>query len=250
MKLAGKVALVTGAGTGIGQAIAALFAKEGADIAVNDIDMPSAEATAARIRRLGRKAITVVADVSDAGQVGAMVSRVIAEMGGVHILVNNAGVPEYGTMIEEQTAERWDRVIAVILRGTYLCSRRVGQWMSSNGGGKILNISSAAGISGSSHVPGYSAAKAGVINLTRSLAADWGKYKINVNCLAPGIIDTTATRRTISAWWTPEQVNRRIPLGRVGEVEDVANAALFLVSDEASYISGITLPVDGGWLAE
>src|SRR5512137_928175 len=129
MRLDGKVALVTGAGSGIGQAIAALFAREGADIAVNDIDMPSAEATAARVRRSGRKAVSVVADVADAGQVGAMISRVIEEMGGVHILVNNAGVPEYGTMIEEQTTERWDRAIAVILRGTYLCCRRTGQWM-------------------------------------------------------------------------------------------------------------------------
>jgi len=153
-------------------------------------------------------------------------------------------------MIEEQTTERWDRAIAVILRGTYLCCRRAGQWMSSHGGGRIINISSASGISGSSHVPGYSAAKAGVINLTRSLAADWGKYKINVNCIAPGIIDTTATRRTITTWWTPEQVNRRIPLGRLGEVEDIAQAALFLASEESSYITGVTLPVDGGWLAE
>lgn len=249
MKLKGKVALVTGAGSGIGQAIAVLFAKEGADIAVNDIDAISAQATAARIERLQRKAVVVPADVADAGQVGAMVSKTIEELGGAHILVNNAGIPAHGPMIEEQTVERWDRVIAVILRGTYLCSRRVGTWMASHGGGKVVNISSVAGILGSPNLASYGAAKAGVINLTRSLAADWGKYRINVNAIAPGIIDTPLTRRTIAAWSTPDEINQRIPLGRMGEVDDVARAALFLVSDDASYITGVTLPVDGGRLA-
>lgn len=249
MKLEGKVALVTGAGSGIGQAIAVLFAREGADIAVNDIDAISAQATAARIERLERKAIVVPADVADAGQVGAMVSRTIEELGGAHILVNNAGIPAHGPMIEEQTAERWDRVVAVILRGTYLCSRRVGTWMASHGGGKIVNISSVAGMISSPSLASYGAAKAGVINLTRSLAADWGKYRINVNAIAPGVIDTPLTRRTIAAWSTPDEINRRIPLGRMGEAEDVARAALFLVSDDASYITGVTLPVDGGRMA-
>jgi NAD(P)-dependent dehydrogenase (short-subunit alcohol dehydrogenase family) len=249
MKLEGKIALVTGAGNGIGQAIATLFAREGADIAVNDIDLPSAEATAARIRRLGRKALSVIADVSNAGQVGEMISKVINEMDGIHILINNAGVPEYGTMIEEQTAERWDRAVAVNLRGTYLCSRRVGQWMASHGGGKIVNISATDGLSGSPFAPGYGATKAGVINLTRSLAVDWGQYKINVNCIAPGVIDTPFMRQTISTSSDLEKVTQRIPLARIGEVEDVAHAALFLVSEEANYITGVTLPVDGGWLA-
>lgn len=249
MKLEGKVALVTGAGSGIGQAIAVLLAREGADIAVNDIDAISAQATAARIERLERKAIVVPADVADAGQVGAMVSRTIEELGGAHILVNNAGIPAHGPMIEEQTAERWDRVVAVILRGTYLCSRRVGTWMASHGGGKIVNISSVAGMISSPSLASYGAAKAGVINLTRSLAADWGKYRINVNAIAPGVIDTPLTRRTIAAWSTPDEINRRIPLGRMGEAEDVARAALFLVSDDASYITGVTLPVDGGRMA-
>jgi NAD(P)-dependent dehydrogenase (short-subunit alcohol dehydrogenase family) len=249
VKLEGKVALITGAGSGIGQAIALLFAKEGADIAVNDVDVPSAQATAARVRRAGRRAAVVPADVSDPGQVGAMVSGTISELGGIHVLVNNAGIPAHGSLIEEQTVERWDRVIAVILRGTYLCSRRVGQWMAANGGGKIVNIASAAGLVGSPTLPGYAAAKAGVINLTRSLAADWGKYKINVNAIAPGVIDTPLTRRTLAAWSTPEQIAERIPLGRMGEPEEVAKAALVLASNDASYITGVVLPVDGGRLA-
>jgi 2-deoxy-D-gluconate 3-dehydrogenase len=175
-----------------------------------------------------------------------MVSNVISELGGLHILVNNAGIPMHGPMIEEQTVERWDRVTAVILRGTYLCTRRAGQWMMANGGGKIINISSRAGVIGAPNLPGYAAAKAAVINLTRSLAADWGKYRINVNCIAPGIIDTPMTRRTIAAWSTMEQITERIPLARMGEAEEVARAALFLASDDASYITGVTLPVDGG----
>lgn len=226
MKLEGRIALVTGAGSGIGQAIAVLFAREGADIA-----------------------ITVIADVSNAQEVGAMVSRTIEKFGAAHILVNNAGVPHFGLLIEDQTAEQWDRVIAVTLRGTYLCSRRVGQWMASHGGGKIVNISSVAGLVGSPSLAGYGAAKAGVINLTRSLAADWGKYKINVNAIAAGLIDTPLTRRTIAGSWTPDRIGQEIPLGRMGTAEDVANAALFLVSEEANYITGVTLPVDGGRLA-
>jgi NAD(P)-dependent dehydrogenase (short-subunit alcohol dehydrogenase family) len=249
MKLEGKIALVTGAGSGIGQAIALLLAKEGADIAVNDIDKPSAEATSLRIVRMGRRAIAIQADVANAQEVGSMVSRTIDELGGAHILVNNAGIPHFGPVIEEQTAEQWDRVVAVILRGTYLCSRRVGQWMASHGGGKIVNISSVSGLVGSPALAAYGAAKAGVINFTRSLAADWGKYKINVNAIAPGVIDTPLTRRTIAAWSTREQISERIPLGRMGTPEDVANAALFLVSEEASYVTGVTLPVDGGRLA-
>ena len=249
MKLEGKVALVTGAGSGIGQAIAVLLAREGADIAVNDIDKPSAEATASRIARIGRRALALQGDVASTEDVGSMVSRTIDELGGAHILVNNAGMPHHGPMIEEQTAEHWDRVVAVILRGTYLCSRRVGQWMASHGGGKIVNVSSVSGLIGAPTMAGYGAAKAGVINLTRSLAADWGKYKINVNAIAPGVIDTPLTRSTNPAWSTAEQINQRIPLGRMGTPEDVANAALFLVSEEASYITGVTLPVDGGCLA-
>lgn len=249
MRLEGKVALVTGAGNGIGQAIAVSFGKEGADIIVNDIDLPSAEATAARIRRIGRKAITVRADIASPDEVGSMVSRSIDEMGAIHILVNNAGVAHHGPMIESQTVEYWDRVLAVTLRGTYLCSRRVGQWMMSHGGGKIVNISSVSGLIGSPNLASYGAAKAGVMNLTRSLAIEWGKYKINVNAIAPGVIDTPLTRRTIAAWLTVDQITEHIPLGRIGEPEEVAEAALFLVSEESRYITGVTLPVDGGRMA-
>ena len=249
MKLQGKVALVTGAGSGIGQAIALLFAKEGADIGVNDIDLLSAEHTVAAVKQIGRRAIAIKADVFEPDAVDAMVDRVINELGGVHILVNNAGVPLRGPMLEEQTVERWDRAVAVILRGTYLCSRRAGQWMSVHKTGKILNISSLAGIIGSSNHGGYGPAKAGVINLTRALAVEWGKYHINVNCIAPGLINTPLTQRAIAREPALANIAQGVPLRRMGEADDIAKAALFLVSDDASYVTGVTLPVDGGWLA-
>jgi len=250
MKLKGKIALVTGAGSGIGEAIAFLFAREGADIAVNDINPETAEKTVDEVKNIGRKAIALEADVADTDQVNAMVDRVVDEFGGVHILVNNAGIPIHGPFLEKQTPENWDRVVAVILRGTYLCSRRVGQWMVENRTGKIVNISSIAGARATPHIPSYGAAKAAVIQMTRTLAVDWGKFGINVNCISPGIINTPLTQRTFALWQTPEEIRQRIPLEVMGEAEDIANAALFLVSDEARYITGVNLPVDGGILAK
>ncbi len=250
MKLEGKVALITGAGAGIGEAIALLFAEEGADIAVNDIDLPSAEKTAAAVKKTGRRAIAVKADVANEDEVDAMVERVIAEMGGVDILVNNAGIGDvHGPLLEVQTPEKWDWVVGVILRGTYLCSRRVGRWMAEQKSGKIVNISSVAGTKGVPTMDSYGAAKAGVINLTQSLAVDWGRYNINVNSIAPGLIDTPLTQRTVLTWASPEQITERNPLGRMGEAVEIAQAALFLVSDEAAYITGVILPVDGGMSA-
>ena len=249
MKLVGKLALVTGAGSGIGEAIALLFAREGADIAVNDINPAAAEKTVEAVRKLGRKAIALEADVADYDQVDAMVDRVINEFGGVHILVNNAGIPTQGPFLENQTPENWDRVVAVILRGTYLCSRKVGRWMVANRTGKIVNISSIAGSRATPHIPSYGAAKAAIIQLTRTLAVEWGKYQINVNCISPGIINTPLTQRTIAVWQTPEEIKRRIPLEVMGEAEDIAKAAFFLVSEDARHITGVNLPVDGGILA-
>jgi 3-oxoacyl-[acyl-carrier protein] reductase len=247
MKLEGKVALVTGAGSGIGEAIALLFAREGADIAANDIDLPSADKTATAAKKMGRRAIAVQADVAEAGEVDAMVDRVIKELGGVHILVNNAGIGGGGPVLEE-SLETWDRVVNVSLRGAYLCSRGAGRWMASHNTGNIVNIASIAGMKGSVNMSGYAVAKAGVINLTRALAMEWARYNIHVNCIAPGIINTPLTRRTIAHQYTPERLRERVPLGRMGESEEVARVALFLASDDASYITGVTIPVDGGIL--
>jgi 3-oxoacyl-[acyl-carrier protein] reductase len=247
MKLQGKVALITGAGSGMGQAIALLFAREGADIAVNDIDLPSAEKTAAMVNQLGRKSLAVMADVADAEAVEDMVARVVRELGGIHVLVNNAGYAGGGPVLETD-ASTWDRMLGVVLRGTYLCSRSAGKVMVKQKEGKIVNISSTAGVRGSANMTAYAAAKAGVINLTGALAQEWAEHNIYVNCIAPGLINTPMTQRTIAHRFTPELLKARIALGRMGQPEEIAKAALFLASDDSSYITGVTLPVDGGML--
>jgi 3-oxoacyl-[acyl-carrier protein] reductase len=247
MKLEGKAALITGAGSGIGEAIALLFAREGADVAVNDIDLPAADRTAAAVEKIGRRAVAVQADVAKADEVDAMVNRVIGELGGVHILVNNAGVGGGGPVLEE-SLETWDRIVAVSLRGAYLCSRGAGRWMVSHNTGNIVNIASVAGMKGSLNMNAYSSAKAGVISLTRALAMEWAKYDIHVNCIAPGIINTPMTQSTLARIYTPERLKVSIPLGRMGESDEVARVALFLASYDSSYVTGITIPVDGGML--
>jgi len=250
MKLAGKVALITGGGGAFGRAIVLLFAKEGADIAVSDLSLPAAEETAAAVKQIGRKAIAIRANVAEVGEVDAMVDRVMNELGGIHILVNCAGIAPEGGPTIEQSVENWDKVVAVHLRGTYLCCRRAGQWMVAHQTGKVLNISSAAGISGSPMITCYGASKAGIINMTRSLAVEWGKYNINVNCLAPSWVLTPLSDEAVKAGRiTTEAIKQRTPLGRIGTPDDIAQAALFLVSDDAKHITGVTLPVDGGWLA-
>jgi 3-oxoacyl-[acyl-carrier protein] reductase len=246
MKLEGRVALITGAGSGIGEATALLFASEGAAIAVNDINLSSAEKTTDTIKRMGRKAITVKADVADENEVRTMVERTINELGGVHILVNNAGIGGAGPVLES-SAETWDRINAVNLRGPFLCSREAGRWMVSQKAGKILNISSIAALRFRSNMSAYASAKAGLVNFTRALALEWAPYHINVNCIIPGGIDTPMTRAHLGTL-TDQQIKEFIPLGRIGRPEDIAKAALFLVSDDASFITGVALPVDGGEL--
>jgi 3-oxoacyl-[acyl-carrier protein] reductase len=245
MKLEGKVALVTGAGSGIGEATALRFASEGADIAVNDINAASAERTAEAVRKLGRRAIAVQADVADEKQVNTMVEKVIIELGGVHILVNNAGLSSGGPVMEE-SLEDWDRMVAIVLRGTYLCSRRAARWMADHSGGKIVNISSNAGLKGGPNMSAYSAAKAGVISLTRTFALELAAYNIRVNSVAPGLINTPMTQRTVAKRFPHEQLMDRIPLKRMGEPDDIAMAALFFASDDSSFVTGVTMSVDGG----
>lgn len=250
MKLAGKVALITGAGGAFGQAMALLFAKEGADIAAADVILQSAEETAMAVKQIGQRAIAIRANVAEVDEVDAMVDKVENELGGVYILVNNAGRTSAGGPTIEQSVEEWDKVVAVQLRGTYLCCRRAGRWMVAHRTGKVLNIASTAGIGGPQTVPGYGASKAGIINMTRALAVEWGKYNINVNCLAPSWVLTPLSNVAIKAGAiTVEAIIQRTPLGRLGTPEDIAQAALFLVSDDAKHITGVTLPVDGGWLA-
>ncbi len=251
MKLSGKVALVTGAGRGIGRAIALALAREGANIGVNAAHLSSAEGTAKAVRELGRRAIAIEADVSEADQVDKMVNRVINELGGIHILVNNVGgsIEELVPTVE-QSLEKWDRTMSTNIRDTYLCCRQVGKWMIAHRMGKIINIASIAGMGGWPTFTAYSPAKAAVINMTQDLAVEWGKYNINVNCIAPGFVMTDLIKKFIKeGHYDSEALQKRTPLGRLATPEDIGNAAVFLVSDEAKQITGVTLPVDGGWTA-
>lgn len=251
MKLSGKVTLITGAGSGIGQAMALLFAEEGSDIAISDIDLPAAERTAKKIRKTGRKAIAIKADVSEATDVDAMVDSVLSNLGDIHVLVNNAGILSESVPTVESSIENWDRVVAVHLRGNYLCNRRVGQWMVTQKTGVIVNIGSIVGIVGGfPSVHSNQAAKAGIAQITRDLAVEWAKYNIRVNCVAPGYVMTPKTAKKVkSGDMDVSGICKRTPLGRLGKAEEIAKAVLFLASDDASYITGVTLPVDGGWLA-
>ncbi|MFH1169302.1 MAG: SDR family NAD(P)-dependent oxidoreductase [Chloroflexota bacterium] len=250
MKLEGKVALVTGAGSGIGRATALRFAQEGVAIAVNDINLPTAEETAQMVRQAGARAIAIEADVGEADQAEAMVEQAVRELGGVDILVNNAGIaPEMAPTVE-QSLEKWDRLIKVHLRGTYLCSRYAGKHMIARKWGRIVNLGSVVGVSGFPMRTDYGPAKAGIINMTKVLAMEWARYNINVNCIAPGYIMTRLIRGLIDAGrLSAGPIEAKVPLGRFGQPEDVARAALFLVSEDASYITGAVLPVDGGWQA-
>ena len=251
MKLSGKVALITGAGSGIGRAIALTFAAEGADVAVNDLNLSSAEKTAEEVKLIGRRSIAVEADVSDDADVGVMVERTLRELGSVDILVNNAGTGPEMVPTTEQSIDKFDRVVRTNLYGTYFCCRRVGKLMVNQKAGKIVNISSMTGVLGFPMRNSYSASKAAIINLTKALAVEWAQYNINVNCIAPGYILTPLLESAINEGLIDkEPVIRRTPLGRMGNPEDVANAALFLVSEEANFITGVTLPVDGGWLTD
>jgi NAD(P)-dependent dehydrogenase (short-subunit alcohol dehydrogenase family) len=251
LRLKGKVALITGAGTGIGQATAILLAKEGADIVATNLGLPEAEETAEAIRKTGKRAVAIAADISKPDEIHIMVDRAINAFGGIDILINNAGVGALNVpTFEIRDTEAWNKVFEINVGATFLCSQRVGQWMTTHGGGKIVNVASQTGIAGVPYVNAYGPSKAAVINMTRSLAVEWAKYKINVNCVAPC---WTRTRRLEKAFEkgvvTLDEIQKRCPMGRPAEPEDVAKAILFLASDDASFITGITLPVDGGWLA-
>jgi NAD(P)-dependent dehydrogenase (short-subunit alcohol dehydrogenase family) len=251
LRLKGKVALITGAGTGIGQATAILFAKEGADIVAANLELAEAEETAEVIRKIGRRAAAIAADISKPDEIHAMVDTAINAFGGIDVLVNNAGVGALNLpTFEIRDMEAWNKVFEINVRATFLCSQRVGQWMTTHGGGKIINVASQTGIAGVPYVNAYGPSKAAVINMTRSLAVEWAKYKINVNCVAPCWTRTRRLEKAIEKGVVSlAEIQKRCPMGRPAEPEDVAKAILFLASDDASFITGITLPVDGGWLA-
>ena len=243
--LNGKVVLVTGAGRGIGRAIAERFAEAGSTVAVNDIDGGAAAGTAAAITDRGGAAMAARADVSDSTQVAAMVDAVMAGHGRIDVLVNNAGIVSPTRHFFEADEAWWRRIIDVNLTGHFLVSHPVARIMAKHGGGSIINMSSGGATRAHRSFTAYDATKGGIEALTRAMALDLGPYNVRVNALVPGSIDTSGMSAGVRALR-----GENVPLGRIGEPHDMTGAALFLACDEAAYITGETLRVDGGMLAQ
>ena len=243
-KLDGKIALVTGASRGIGRAIAIAFAKEGATVAVNYAgNNEKAESVVGEIKKIGRDAIAIQGDVTNADSVAAMVKTVTDAFGKIDILVNNAGITRDNLLIKMKE-EDWDSVINTNLKGVFLCTKAVSRQMMKQRQGRIVNISSVVGVSGNAGQANYTAAKSGVIGLTKTSAKELAARGITVNAIAPGFIETDMTSTLTED--VGEQMLKQIPLGRFGSPDDVAQTATFLASEEAAYITGQTIHVDGG----
>jgi NAD(P)-dependent dehydrogenase (short-subunit alcohol dehydrogenase family) len=250
MRLSNKVALVTGAASGQGRVVAQTFAREQARVVVLDVNHHGGEETAALIREAGGEGVFVPADVARAEDLERAVQLTLRSYGRLDILYNTAGGGLMKTLTETTEAE-WDAAMDVNLKGVYHgCKAALPAMIASGGGGSIINVASTVGLSGTIAHAAYAAAKAGVINLTKSIALEYGSYKIRCNAICPGPIDTPMFRGTIERAEDPEVDLRRVigdrPLGRIGTTQDIAYAALFLASDESAWISGIVLPVDGG----
>lgn len=248
MNLQNKVAIVTGAGRGIGKAIALTLAREGANIIVNDINLEIAQNVADKIKVIGRRAVAIKADISIAKEVNQMVSLAMSQFDRIDILVNNASIIKRG-ITEELSEEDWEKVINVNLKGTFNCMKSVVGIMKNQKYGKIVNISSIVGKIGDlASAPCYGASKAGIACLGKSLARELAPFNINVNVVAPHAIETEMSKE-----WPEEKrasIIAEIPLGRMGEPEDVAEAVAFLVSDKAKFITGEVLDVNGGSLMD
>ena len=249
------MALVTGAGQGIGRGIALSLARAGADVAINDIAPGTTEAAAAEVAALGRRSLAVQTDVSQAEDVQAMIDRVVEELGTVHILVNNAGVcaPAFITDLSE---EMWDRTMRVNLKSMFLCSKAVAPLMMAHRYGKIVNVSSKSGKQGGLWLTAYCASKFGVIGFTQSLALELAPYGVNVNAICPGQVYTPmwdnvlkeayARKLNMDEDQVRDYYNAKVPLGREVTLEEIGNVVVFLCSDQASYMTGQAINITGG----
>jgi NAD(P)-dependent dehydrogenase (short-subunit alcohol dehydrogenase family) len=251
-RLRGKAAVITGAGNGIGRATAELFADEGARLVINDLDKPSLAAVAKSLRSAGAEIVEVVGNVADPADAQAMISAAVSSYGTIDILVANAGVIPLGT-IAETSPDDWDQVMDVDARGMFLTCKYAIAEMARQGSGSIICLSSISGMAGQRGQAAYGPAKFVATGLTRHLAIEWAEHGIRVNAVAPGTIETEAVRRVVK---TPDGrryvdlIREQHPMKRLGQPAEVARAIVFLASDDASFITGEVLAVDGGYLAQ
>lgn len=245
MSLQGQTAIVTGAAQGIGRAIAECLARAGADIAVADLDPGRSVETVASVEKLGRKALNLKVNVADANETKAMVEQVLKTWGKVDILVNNAGITRDGLLLRMKE-EDWNLVLQINLNGTFNCTKAVLQPMTKQRYGRIVNIASIVGVIGNAGQANYSASKAAVIGFTKTVGREYASRNVTVNAVAPGFIDTAMTHGLPAD--VKETLLKQIPLGRLGTPADVAAAVRFLVSEDAAYITGHVLHVNGGML--
>ncbi len=248
MDLKNKVAIVTGAKQGIGKAIALELAKHGANVVVSDIDLKECEKVAEEIKDLGTDALAIKCDVTKQDQIDEMMKKTNDKFDNPDILVNNAGVVRQKPFLEF-AEEDWDMILDTNLKGLFLVTKAAAKKMAKNERGKIVSIASIAGEVGFANTSAYCASKAGIINLTRELALELSDKGINVNAIAPGVIETDMTEDMLEDEDTKKDLLANIPMGRVGKPEEIAKAVVFLVSDDSNYITGHTLVVDGGWLS-
>ncbi|SDY86899.1 SDR family NAD(P)-dependent oxidoreductase [Herbiconiux ginsengi] len=247
-KLEGRKAVITGAGSGMGRAIAVRFAAEGAAVAALDLDRAAAEATASTIAQAGGSAHAVQVDVSNGASVGAAIAQSVSALGGIDVLANIAGILDGYAPILDTSEELWDRILGVDLKGVFLVTKAALPAMLEGGGGTIVNMASIAGFVARGGGVAYTSAKHGVIGLTKQMAADYGLQGVRVNAICPGAVETAMTKRILEEGELAviESINA-VPAGRHAQPEEIANLALFLANDESSFVHGAAYVIDGGW---
>jgi len=249
LTLEGKIGIVTGASRGLGKWIALGLAHAGANVVLASRNLEANEQVAEQIRSMGRQAIPVKTDVTHAEDLEGLRDRCLREFGKIDILVNNAGISPIYKKAEKILEDEWDAILETNLKALFFCSQAMAQVMREQKSGKIINIASGGGIEGTPRLTAYAAAKAGVINLTRTLALEWAQYNINVNAVAPGMFEVGVAEPILASEWLKENWLSFIPMKRPGKKEEICGAVVFLASEAANYVTGHILVIDGGWSA-